>query len=1035
MSIADLSIKRPIFISCIAILLFALGFLAFKKMPVDLFPDVTFPVVMVNTPYPGAGPTEVETLISKVLEDELSNLPGIKSLKSVSREGLSTVIAEFNLETDVKYAEQQIRDRVSSAKSKLPNDIKEPVIRRLDPADQPIMVVSIKADLNEAQLFELADDTIRRKLEQVSQVGLVEVLGGRKREILVELDRTKLKSFELSATRVSNSLAIAGMNVPAGKIERGSTETVIRTLGEFKAVSDIGKTVVNFAGNDVSVRINDIAVVKDTLEDEKNKTYFKGDKAILLNIYRQSGSNTIAVVNAVNKQVDKLNKELQAQPGAPVIKVVRDSSKMIKANVEDVKESILIGILLTVVVVYFFLGNLRSTIITSLALPNSLIGAFFLMATAHFSINVMSLLALSLSVGLLIDDAIVVRENIFRYMEHGEDPKTAASKGTKEVMLAVVATSLTVVAVFGPIAFLSGVVGQFFKQFGLTICFAMAISLFDALTIAPMLSAYLGGQPKPTTSGFFYNTIGVLVRGFGRFQDWLEIKYEGILKFSIRRPFVIILLSISIFVLSIVAAGKVPKTFLPAQDFGEFMVSLELPPGTSLEAMDNLSKTIDQQIRAKKEVVETVMTVGNTQGEANVANIYVTLVGSKQRSMNTSEFKAILRNELKPYAYANPIVKDIDMVNAGMRPFNVNIIGPDLDKLQVYSKQLFDKLKNHPGLTDVELSYKPGKPEFQVDVEGAHAEKLGISSVALGMELRTQTEGSLPAVYRENGKEYDIRVRVREDQRDLRQVFNTTYVPNINNAMVRLSDVARPIQTTGPANITRQDRGRYIQIAADVAPKGPGIGGVMKDIDAIFKKDIKLDPGYRYVFVGQAENFQELGQSMLVAAGLGILFIYLVLASLYESFITPFTIMLVLPLAACGAFIALFVTQHSLDLFSMIGCIMLLGISTKNSILLVDYTNQLIERGKSQVDAIIEAGKVRLRPILMTTVALIAGMIPIAIGLNEASRQRTSMGIAIIGGLISSTLLTLVVIPATYRYVERLRGFLSRLMVSIFVAK
>ncbi|MBI3557771.1 MAG: efflux RND transporter permease subunit [Deltaproteobacteria bacterium] len=1026
MSLWTLSIKRPIFISCVVFSIIAVGWLSLQRLAVDMFPNVTFPVVTVSTPYPGAGPKEVETLVSKPLEDEISTLTGIKTLSSINREGISTVIAEFTLETDVKYAEQQIRDRVSSVKSKLPRDIKEAVVRRIDPADQPIIILSLTANLSEGQIFDLANETLRPRIESVNQVGLVEVVGARKREIHVDLDRGKLKSHELSANQVASRIAAAGQDVPIGKVDEGTKAIVFRALGEFRALKQIDQTIVSFFGNDVPVTVGDVGRVTDTLEDEKARTFINGKKAVQLLVYRQSGANTIAVSTDVRKRIAKLNEQLKTSQGAPEIQIVRDTSKFIRANVLDVKESILIGVALTVLVVFFFLGNVRSTLITGLALPNSLLGAFVLMAVAGFTVNVMTLLALSLAVGLLIDDAIVVRENIFRHAEEGMSPVEAATKGTAEVALAVVATTLTVIAVFGPIAFLNGVVGQFFKEFGLTICFAMVISLFDAFTMAPMLSAYLGGAAGRKSS---------FSQAIDRVHQRMELIYERVIKFTLRRPFFILGSSAVIFVLSLVAVGYVPKTFLPPQDYGEFEVGIELPPGTNLGAMTDVAVQVDQVIRGNPEVATSLLIVGGRASEANSAQFFVELVPSGRRKVDTSKFKDRLRSQLVPFAYANPMVKDIDAVAGGVRPFNVNIIGTDLEELEKVANAVFAKIRNHPGLKDPDISFRPGKPEFQVALDNRRAEGMGISSMSLGQELRAQIEGVKPAVFRENGLEYDVRVRLQPDQRNLRAGFNGTYIPNINNTLVKLSTVASPVEAEGPADIRRQDRGRYIQISADLTPGGVGMGQVMKDVRTIFEQDVRLPAGMRYQFVGQAENFTELVANMLMASGLGILFIFLVLASLYESFVTPFTIMLVLPLAACGAFIALFITHNSLDIFSMIGCIMLLGIATKNSILLVDYANQLVQSGVDRREAMLRAGKTRLRPILMTTVALISGMLPVAIGLNEASKQRVSMGVAVIGGLMSSTLLTLVVVPAAFSYVDRFRVWSGKGLQRIFVLK
>jgi HAE1 family hydrophobic/amphiphilic exporter-1 len=1041
-NLASLSIKRPVFITCIVTVILVVGWLSLRSLPVDLFPNVTFPIVTVTTTYPGAGPEEVETLVSKIYEEELSNVPGLKKLSSRNLEAVSIIIAEFNLDVDIKYAEQQVRDKVAAARKKLPEDIDEPVIRKIDPADQPIITISVESDLPDGELFQYVDKKIKPMIEQVNQVGLVEIYGGRKREIKVELDRKKLKAREISASQVSERLKISGQNIPAGKISGDNSDTVFRTLGEYKTIKEIESTIVNFLGNDVPITVKDVGSVKDSLEERKTYAYYNGKSSILLSVYKQSGSNTIGVAKGIKKQVEKINATLKTQNQKMSLQVVRDGSKAIDANVYDVYETIIIGMILTIIVVFFFLGSLRSTIITGLALPNSLLGAFILLAAAGFTVNIMTLLALSLAVGLLIDDAIVVRENIFRHIEMGAEPVKAAIDGTTEVTLAVVATTLTVIAVFAPISFLDGVVGQFFKEFGLTVCFAMMISLFDALTMAPMLSAYFAGKvdhhdpTKPKVKkGIWDNTVGVLLDKFNDFQNWLEEIYVGVLHFTLRRPFIVLLVSTLIFFASFAALKFVPKTFLPAQDAGEFMVSIDQKPGTSLDGMNGLGQEVDKLIRENKEVAYTVLQVGDQNGQPEKASIFVTLVDSKLRKgINTTAVKARVRDQLKPFAAANPAVKDIDSVGGGQRPFNVNIVGDDMKEIEKYSGLLLEKLKNHPALLDVDTSSRPGKPEFQVVPDRYRAERLGVSTTLLGAELRTQVEGSTPAVFRELGEEYDIRVRMKEDQRDIKAAFNSIYIPNINNSLIKLSNVAKPFDTTGPANINRQDRGRYIQISADVAPNGPGMGGAITDIKRILDEELKLPSNMRYQFVGQAENFQELMVNMIVAGGLGIMFIYFVLASLYESFVTPFTIMLVLPLAMCGAFYALALTGASLDLFSMIGCIMLLGVATKNSILLVDYAHQQVEGGMSLSEAIIASGRARLRPILMTSFALIGGMLPLAIGLNEASKQRTSMGIAVIGGLISSTLLTLVVIPAAYSYVERFRVWSGNIMKKIFMA-
>ncbi len=1035
MDLASLSIKRPIFISCIVVLILLIGYISMTKLAVDLFPDVTFPTVVVNVEYPGAGATEVETLVAKILEEELSGVAGIEKLRSVSKEGIATVIAEFTLAIDIKYAEQQVRDRVSAARHRLPDDIEEPTIRTVDPADQPIAIVAVSAEGKSAsELFDIADQTVKVKLSQVNQVGLVEILGGRKREIQVQLDAKKLRQYKIAASEVTDALGRSGENVPAGKTSNAKADTSYRTVGEFRDMKLITPTVVRFANDEHAITVGNLGKVVDTLEDEKTRTFLDGKPALLLYVFRQSGANTIEVVDRLGGAIAKVNKQFLDSGIKSEAKLVKDGAKRIRANVHDVYESIGIGVALTILVVYLFLGSFRSTMITGLALPNSLLGAFILMLIAGFSINIMSLLALSLAVGLLIDDAIVVRENIFRHLEMGKSAEEAALAGTREVNLAVIATTLAILAVFGPIGFLQGVTGQFFKEFGLTICFAMLISLFDALTIAPMLSAYFAGSmhPKePTTLVGRWNK--KLLKGFDRFQTGLENKYEHALHWTLRYPKTIIVANVFLFALSIFCLRYVPKTFIPAADNGEFLVGLDLPPGASLDRMAEVGAEIDARLRKMPEIERTLLTIGNRDGEPNYAEISVDLKEKgKERSSSTSEVKDMVRQNIKDFAYANPSVKDGDATGGGQRQFNLNISGQDMKELEAYSSKLLARLKSHPALTDADTSFRAGKPEFQFNIDPEIAREAGLSPRTVGLELRNLVEGVVGAPFRTADLEYDIRVRLQEDQRDLKKIWKDVMVPNINKTMVPLGLVAEISPSNSPANIQRENRSRTIQISADIAPKGPGLGGAMADIPVIMANELPLPPGMSYSFYGQAERFKELMGNMMVAMGLGILFIYFVLASLYESVVTPFAIMIVMPLAAIGAFFGLLVTQKTLDLYSMIGCVMLLGLAAKNSILLVDYTKQLMEEGMPRTQAIIQSCKTRLRPIIMTSLALIAGMVPVAIGLNEASSQRTSLGAAVIGGVISSTLLTLILVPAAFIYIDRFRVW-SEEMFRVYV--
>jgi hydrophobic/amphiphilic exporter-1 (mainly G- bacteria), HAE1 family len=1029
MKIWELSVRRPVFMSAVLAALMAVGYFGFSKIPVELFPDITFPIVTVQTIYPGAGPTEIETLISKPIEEEMSTISGVKNIRSVNRESVSIVIAEFNLDVDIKYAEQQVRDKTSSARKKLPDSIEEPVIRRVDPSAQPIMVMAIKSKFTGGQLYDLANEQIRPRFEQVKQVGLVEVVGGRRREVQVQVNRDKLAARELSLTQVVGALKNTGQNVPAGKVDQSKSELVFRTLGEFNSLDQIRNSVVSFFGNDAVTKLADVATVVDTVQDEKLRVYVDGQNSIFLNIYKQSGANTIEVSKGIHTRLNKMNEEMKKMYGNDFqIELVRDTTKYVWANVFDVVESILFGIILTILVVYLFLGSLRSTLITGFAIPVALIGSFALMNAFGMTINVMSLLAFSLSVGLLIDDAIVVRENIFRHMEMGKSPIQAALDGTAEVGIAVVAVTLAVLAVFAPIAFLAGVVGQFFKSFGLGVCFVMIISLFDALSNAPMLSAYFGGRHESLTgkplSG---NPIKSILILFDRFQTKLENGYEKLVRLILKHPLITLLTMLMVIFGLAFTAKFIPKTFIPANDSGEFLVSLELEPGTTLSKMDELVRTVEAEIRKNKVVELTLTTVGDVNGRSYVGDIYVKLTPFGSRSQTTTAIKEQMRTMVQKWVYAKPKVKDVDFVGAGQRPFVVNIVGQDLNQVRQVSQQLFEKLKVHPALIDPEITDKPGLPEFQIKVDKEKAQVYGVTPMQVGTELRAQVEGLIASKYREKGLEYDIRVRLQDNQRDLEKFFYKTTVPNLNFRPVYVKDFANFEKEVGFATINRENRARYVSIEADISPKGPGMGGAIQDINALFTSgQIKLPEGVTYRFVGQAENFQELGKSVVNAGLFAIIFIFLVLASLYESIVTPFVIMLVIPFAIFGGFFGLFVMNSTLDLFSMIGCIMLMGLATKNSIILVDYINQKLQEGIELKEAILIGCKTRLRPILMTSLALVAGMLPVAIGLNEASSQRKSLGIAVVGGVLISTLLTLILIPAVFSYIERGRQWMIK---------
>lgn len=1036
MNFARLSVKRPIFVACLVIGLLVFGSFCFTKLPVDYYPDSNIAMISVTTVYTGTGPNEIETLVTKPLEDSISNAAGIQKITSKSLDNYSIVMAKFNQGVDAKYAEQLVRDKVNQARSKLPKDIREPVISKLDLSAMPILIIGLSADMSDAQLYDLADQVVKPNLEQVDKVGAVDIYGGRKREIQVLLDQFKLKQKEMSVLQVADRIGAAGQNIPIGKVNKGDLESSFRTIGDFKSTKDIADTVVGLYGNESPTRVSDIGRVIDTVEDETFRMRMGGDRGVVILVYRQSGSNTVNVAEAVKKRLSAVQQDIGGLPGNPKLTTMVDSSDMIRNEVDDVYLSIFVGIILTVLTVFFFLANARSTIITGLSLPISLIGTCCLLYITGCTINLVTLMAMSLAVGLLIDDAIVVIENIYRHIEGGEKIREAVISATGEIQMSVTAISLVVISVFLPMAFMSGVVGQMLRQFGLTVTFAMAISLFVALTIVPMLIAYLANRKTHAThrkahadsgSSFLHPLVA-----FGHFQTWLSREYERLLGTILKYPRTVLVISVAVFLVCTASFVKVTKNFVPEDDNGVMIVNVELAPGTNLDGVQKTLNETERIVRKNPDVDIVFLLAGSRNGEANKGSVYVKL--KAKRKMTTSQFKGWLREQLAPVAYANPIVQPYDTTGSGYNsPLSIDLMSTDSTLLEDYAGRIIDRLKKDPRLKDIETSLSKGKPEFQIILNEDEARLYGISSKTMGMELRGRVDGFTPAKFREKGYEYDVRVRLEPDQRDLKGNFSKAYIPNVNYRLIKLANVAKGVDATTVTSIDRMNRARHIQISGDTAP-GVGLGDVMGSIDAMIKDDIKLPPQVRFSYSGRSDVYREMIGSVVIAACFAVLLVFLILSSLYESFITPFTILLALPLAVCGAFASLFITGASFDLFAIFGIFMLLGVAGKNSILLVDFIRQRLREGMDLAGATISAGKDRLRPILMTSMALIAGAVPIAIGINKASAMRTSMGIVIIGGMISSTLLTLLVIPAVYSYIhnfeQRMNRALSRVIKS-----
>lgn len=1027
------SVRRPIFFASLVILMLIGGLVAMRALPVDSMPKVDIPYVVVSVQYPGAGPKEVETVITKPLEEELISLEGLKNISSTSQDSFSQITLEFHLGLPSDSIEQKVRDRIALAKVKFPSAVKEPTVMKYDPNSMSVLTLSIRSTkLDRVKLTEWVDRDLKPQLSQVPKIGKLEILGGLKREVHVVVDAKKLDLYRMPLIGVSDQIAKSGENSPGGIIRQNGIDVGVKNLGEYSSFESLENRVVSFTGGEFPIRISDLGKVMDGTERETSRAFQNGEAALIVDIYRQSGANVIQVTDQLKAKITSISKQLKSEDKGIEISVVMDGAKEIRDNVWDVQEAILIGIALTVLVVYLFLASARSTLITGLALPNSLLGAFVLMYLMGFSINIMTLLALSLAVGLLIDDAIVVRENIFKHLEEGKSPVKAALDGTKEVTLAVVATTVAIMAVFGPVAFIPGMIGQFFKEFGLTVCFAMLISLFDALTIAPMLSAYWGGKHgHDRGERTFLTTIAApfvkLTSAFNRMQGALENGYRSILAKLLRFPKSTVALGVLVATALIGLVVLLPSTFMPRAEPTALTITVTLPPGAPLDASEKAGRKLQSFIDEHEGVSHAVLTIGNVNQETNVITSKITLKSSKQRNKTGTQISYEFREKVEALKAELPNKTESQIVagtDTGMGfPITFTVQSDTSEGAAEYAAKLVERMKESPLLQDVHSTQKPAKPEITLKVDPVKAGRFGISEGLVGQEIRGHIEGIVAGRYRDQGREIDVRVLLEKGAERFNEHRDSVLVPNLNMTTVKLVDVAKVEEGSGLSKLERRNRSASVTVNAGLTP-GVGLGAATEFVNNLVENEMKPIGQTRIVFQGDAESFEEMGNGFAAATGFGIILLYLVLASLYESFFVPVVVMVALPLAAGGAFLALLMAGQGIDMYSLIGILLLLGVATKNSILMVDTVAEKL-REETTVDlqtfirVVLDSCVRRLRPIIMTSMALVAGMIPIAIGLNEASAQRTSMGTAVIGGTISSTLLTLLLLPALLLLVRK----------------
>lgn len=1035
MNLTKIAIKRPAMMSMIIMVFVVLGLFTYNKMGVELFPAVNMPAVYVVTNYPGAGAEEIETQITKPIEDQMATLGKLKKISSQASEGFTYTALEFELSADANQAALDVQKKVDMVKGMLPEDATDPVVYKFDINDQPVLVMALQSHRPLYEAKEIAEDVIKDRLQRLSGVADVTVVGGEKREILVSVDQAKLAGYKLSINQIINRLRAENLNQPSGRLDRPEAEYNVRVLGEFESLDDI-KNLDIPVGNGSTIPLNAVATVTDGHQELREYSRVNGINAVSLMVFKQSDASVVEVGEKVKKEIEKIQKDL---PDDVKIIVSRDTSNFIRASLNNTRASIIEGILTTALALYLFLREWRSTLIVALAIPTSLLAALMMMFFSGFTFNMLSLMGLALCIGILVDDSIVVLENIHRHIKKGKDPEQAALDGRMEIGMAAIAITLSDIVVFTPIAFMNGMIGQFFRQFGLTVVFATLFSLFVSFTLTPMMAAKLfkkqntddGNQGDSVKKK---SAVGWLLKWSEPLGLKVKEKYISLLGWSLGHRktvllvvIVIFLASLSLPALNIIGAEQMPKT-----DSGELTVSLEMPTGTPIWKTDAALKDMEAYVKNISEIKYYHTTLGSAGGMAgsssgsHLGRIGVTLVDKKERERSMWEVGDQIRKWGTGFAAGKVTVSESDNMGPPGGDIDIKVSGPDTGKLIVLAGKVKNTIAGIQGARDVDVDWRLGQPEIQVKIDRRKAASLGLSVDDVARAARASLNGDLAGKYREGNDETDIRVRLDGlNKSDINSVKNLP-VTTMGGEIILLQQVADVGPGSGPTEIKRVDRQRTISVKGNL--RGRPLNEFLQEAKAQIA-GVKLEPGYNINFSGQAESMQETFTDLIAALILSIILVYMVLVMLYESFMTPFIRMMALPLGIVGAFVALALTGNTLNLFSMIGIIMMDGLVAKNGTLLIDYTHTLMERGLSLREALLEAGRTRLRPIIMTTFTMIFGMLPTALSMGEGAESRVGMAWVLIGGLITSTMFTLVVIPVIYTimddYKRKIGGFLK----------
>jgi HAE1 family hydrophobic/amphiphilic exporter-1 len=1035
MFLSDVSIKRPVFATMLMVALLVLGIMSYRRLAIDEYPDITYPTISVNTSYQGASPEVIERDISRPIEEALNTVQGIREITSTSQEGSSSVRVNMQLGVNVMEAQQDVIAKVARIRRSLPPDALDPVIVRYDPNDRPIMSIAVQSSERTIRdLTDLADQVISNRLESIPGVGGVNIGGGTGREIHVQLNADALRAYEISPAQVTQALSRENQEVPAGRVYRGDTERLVRVTGRITNPLAFGDVVVS-TRDGVPIRVRDLATVVDGAQERRSATFVgtreNGEtRAVSMDILKISGANTVEVADMVRAKIDELKSSL---PADIEMKVIRDDSVKIRSALHDVQLTIMLGAVLTIFIIYLFLNSWRSTVITGLTLPVSVISAFFAMWVFGFTINTMTLLALSLAIGLLIDDAIVVRENIVRHIEMGKDHYRASKEATDEIGLAVLSTTMAVVAVFIPVAFMGGQIGKIFYQFGVTVAFAVLVSLFVSFTLDPMLSS-IWADPEIEHGGHADTRKRARnpVRRFAFwFNDLFERTADGYKKWlaaALRHRAVVMTVALLSITGAFMLYPVLGFTWLPDFDAGEFDVNFRTPTGSRVEYSLAKGQEVAKLIRKIPEVEFTYLNIGAGGGRgSNGGSIYVRLADKQARDRSQQEIQTDLRKQLPSVPGVRPSIGGSRSIFGGMgQPIRIFVQGPEPTRLKIAADQVLQTIRNVPGVAEPTSSDEGEIPQLDVKVDRQQAWAAGLGISNISATLQPLFQGARATRWEdENGYSHDVIVvypdstRVSPEDVARIPVLSANIDPKSGRAVtVPLAQVAEIRAGVGPQQIERRALERQVSLSAGVLT-GYNVGDVADAAKAAISQ-LGLPPGYHTVFGGDVQNLEETKGYVLEAIILAIVFIYLILASLFGSFIQPLAILMALPLSFVGVAIALLVTKGSLNVMSMIGIIMLMGLVTKNGILMIDFVNHERERGVDRLTATLSAARVRLRPIIMTTCAMIFGMLPLALAIGEGAEQRSPMAHAVIGGLVTSTLLTLFIVPVVYTLLDDL---------------